>query len=61
MKLLIVDLCYYVIRNESTTDIQDKKFMEMKENEIWTNSKKKEKINLFLMKKIIKKTYLKKL
>ena len=36
-----LDLCYYVIRNESTTDIQDKKFMEMKENEIWTNSKKK--------------------
>ena len=36
-----LDLCYYVIRNESTTDTQDKKFMEMKENEIWTNSKKK--------------------
>ena len=36
-----LDLCYYVIRNESTTDIQDKIFMEMKENEIWTNSKKK--------------------
>ena len=36
-----IDLCYYVIKNESTTDIQDKKFMEMKENEVWTNSKKK--------------------
>ena len=36
-----IDLCYYVIRNESETDIPDKKFMEMKNNEIWTNSRKK--------------------
>lgn len=34
-----IDLCYYLIRNESTNDIQDKKSMDMKENEIWTNNK----------------------
>ena len=31
-----LDLCYYIIRNESTTDRPDKKFLNMKENEIWT-------------------------
>ena len=35
-----VDLCYYVIRNETKTDRVDKKFTEMKENEIWTRSLK---------------------
>ena len=36
-----VDLCYYVIRNESSKERADQKFLEMKENEIWTNSRKK--------------------
>jgi len=36
-----VDLCYYVVRNESSKERVDKKFLEMKENEIWTNSRKK--------------------
>ena len=34
-----IDLCYYVRKNESITDFNDKKFLDMKENEIWTNSK----------------------
>ena len=36
-----VDLCYYVVRNETNKERVDKKFLEMKENEIWTNSRKK--------------------
>ena len=34
-----IDLCYYVRKNESITDFNYKKFLDMKENEIWTNSK----------------------
>ena len=36
-----IDLCYYVIRNESTTERANRKFLDMKENEIWSNSRKK--------------------
>ena len=36
-----IDLCYYIRRNESSKERVDKKFLEMKENEIWTNSRKK--------------------
>ena len=35
-----VDLCYYVIRNETDKKRIDKDFSDMKENEIWANSKK---------------------
>ena len=34
------DLCYYVIRNETDKKRIDKNFLDMKENEIWANSKK---------------------
>ena len=36
-----IDLCYYVIRNESTSERANRKFLDMKENEIWSNSRKK--------------------
>ena len=31
-----LDLCYYIIRNESTTERPNEVFLNMKENEIWT-------------------------